>query len=133
MPTGDARANDYLDGVYGSGRSSAFPATVYLALYHVRPSDAGGGTEASYVGYERFAIANNDTNFPPAADRLKELAIDAIFDAPSADTDDFLSWAFHGHLTNDDVINWADFQERLPGEAGQAIKVPAGTLVIEHV
>ncbi|MGB4823406.1 MAG: hypothetical protein WBP82_00690 [Leuconostoc mesenteroides] len=41
------------------------PATLYAALYSVRPAVSGsGGTEFSAGSYARVAITNNTTNFP---------------------------------------------------------------------
>jgi len=54
-----------LDLVLGATAFSA-PATVYLALFSVTPSDSGGGTEATGSGYARLAITNNTTNWPNA-------------------------------------------------------------------
>lgn len=42
------------------------PATVYYAIFTAAPTDAGGGTEATYTSYARVAVTNNTTNFPAA-------------------------------------------------------------------
>ncbi len=52
-----------LDGALG-GSNFAQPATVYLALYTVAPTSAGGGTEVSGGAYARVAVTNNSTNWP---------------------------------------------------------------------
>lgn len=57
--------NKVLDHVLG-GPDFARPATVYVGLYTVAPTDAGGGTEVTGVNYARVAVTNNDTNFPAA-------------------------------------------------------------------
>lgn len=57
-----------LDHVLG-GPDYTRPATVYIALYTVAPSDAGPGTEintAVWTNYARPAVTNNATNFPAA-------------------------------------------------------------------
>ncbi len=57
-----------LDHVLGNTAYSA-PATVYVALYTVAPTDAAGGTEVSTSGgslYARVAVTNNTTNWPNA-------------------------------------------------------------------
>lgn len=46
------------------------PATVYVALYTVAPTDAGGGTEVgtvTWTNYARVAVPNDATNWPAAA------------------------------------------------------------------
>ena len=55
-----------LDGVLG-GPDFTHPATVYLALFTVTPTSAGGGTEATGGAYARVAITNNSTNWPAAS------------------------------------------------------------------
>lgn len=70
------------------------PTTVYLALFTVTPSDAGGGTEASGNGYARQAITfgaptgttqvanTNDILFPAASPAgYGPLVAFGIFDA----------------------------------------------------
>lgn len=134
MSAGSDRANDFLDAVYGSGHASHIPGTVYLTVYHVAPTDDGGGTEASYDTFARVALTNNDTNFPAAADREQPLAVEVSLPTPGEATDDFEAWALHGHVTNDDIMDWAYFPEPIPGaEAGQPIKIDAGDLIITLV
>ena len=48
--------NKLLDHARGV-TSYTMPATVYVALYTVAPTAAGGGTEAAYTGYSRVAAA----------------------------------------------------------------------------
>lgn len=43
------------------------PTTVWIALYTVTPTAAGGGTEATGSGYARASVTCNTTNFPLAA------------------------------------------------------------------
>lgn len=57
------------DHLLGAGTVTT-PAIVYLALFSVAPTDAGGGTEltaGTAPGYARIAITNDVTNFPAAA------------------------------------------------------------------
>lgn len=52
----DYLENKLLDHVFANvGYTS--PATVYMALYTVAPTDAGGGTEVTGSGYTRQAVA----------------------------------------------------------------------------
>lgn len=64
---------ELLDHVFGAAAYTA-PATLYVALFTVAPTDAGGGTEvptATWTNYARVAVTNNATNFPAAAAGLK--------------------------------------------------------------
>ena len=49
--------NKILDHILGTA-SFTMPATVYVALYTVTPTIAGGGTEAAYTGYARVTTAS---------------------------------------------------------------------------
>lgn len=51
----DYLENAVLDHVFRNTALTS-PTTVYLALYTVAPTDAGGGTEVSGAGYARQAI-----------------------------------------------------------------------------
>jgi len=59
----DYLENTILDLVYG-GVAYTPPAILYVALFSVAPTDAGGGTELSGGGYARVAVPNDLTNFP---------------------------------------------------------------------
>ena len=56
------------------GTPYTWPTTVYLALFTVQPSSGAGGTEASYTGYARVALAFNTTNFTQTANNIKNAA-----------------------------------------------------------
>ena len=68
------------------------PTTVYLALFTVSPTDAGGGTEVTGGGYARQAVtfstattgSNNNTaavNFTAAGANFGTIVASAYFDA----------------------------------------------------
>ena len=46
------------------GTTYAAPATWYVGLFSVAPTDSTAGTELTGGGYARGAVANNTTNFP---------------------------------------------------------------------
>lgn len=129
--TGDDRANDVLDAIYGAGHAANMPATLYFEVYYAEPTDAGGGTPADYPEAARVALTNDSTNFPAATDRRKTIDVDIDLPTPSVDTDTLVAWALHGHATNDDILHWDFFQDAPDGEADTPLKIPAGTLVIE--
>jgi hypothetical protein len=130
MTTGDDSANDILDSIYGTGHAAAWPSTYYVTLYEVAPTDAGGGTELSYAGFDRVAVANTDANFPAAAAREKVLAVVLEFAVPAADTPDIVAWGIHRHITNDALAHWNLFTQPLAGSAGKDLIIPAETLAI---
>lgn len=66
----DYLEDEILDHILGGGDFTR-PATVYVALFTVTPSDAGGGTEVSGNDYARVAVTNNATNWPAASGGAK--------------------------------------------------------------
>jgi hypothetical protein len=88
---GDFLANAVLNSALGG---APFPVlvTVHVALYTAAPTSAGGGTEVSGGGYTRLPIANNETNFPPTADKRKTNGTDFHFGTALADWG-LLVWA----------------------------------------
>lgn len=61
---GNTYAKNNLDQDLGSGS----PATWFIALLTALPTDGDGTslTEASWSGYARVSVTNNNTNFPAA-------------------------------------------------------------------
>lgn len=117
---------ELLDHVLG-GADYTRPATVYVALFTVDPSDAGGGTECTGGSYIRKSVTNNDTNWPAAAAGAKANGTDitfieataswgtvtamGIFDAESAGN--LLYW---GELTVDKAIDNGDTAKFATGD-----------------
>lgn len=80
-------------------------ANLYIALFSVAPTDAGGGTELSGSGYARKAVANNTTNFPVAAPVVSGVDIE-IFTA-AADHPDAVAIGIFDALTSGNLLAWA--------------------------
>jgi hypothetical protein len=97
-------------------RAQAFtpPSTIYLALYTVAPTDAGGGTEVSGGGYARQAITlsaasagatsnSADITFPTATADWGTIVAVGIFDISTGGN---LLW--YGNLTQSKTVNNGD-------------------------
>lgn len=54
--------NKLIDQIF-RGRAYTFPTSLWLALFTVSPSDAGGGTEVSGGDYERFELPCDFSTF----------------------------------------------------------------------
>jgi len=110
--TADPEARGWaLDACYGPSKSSKWPDSVLLALFHGDPTT--GGTElAATGGYIAVVIDNTSIdNFPDAVgpDWEKLLGVSVLF-APStgAFSDDADYWAFlspDGHILDSGPIN----------------------------
>ncbi len=104
------------------------PTTIYVALYTVAPTDAGGGTEVSTTstGYARqtgaFSVSGTGTTatnsaaieYPTATSNWGTIVAVGLFDAAS--TGNLLAWA---DLTTNRTIG-----------SGDIFRIPAGSLTV---
>lgn len=102
--------DELLDHVLGNAAYTA-PANVFLGLFTVAPSDAGGGTECSAGNYARKQIANNNTNFPAASGGSKSLAVQQDFVTANADWASLVSpvvaFGLFDASTSGNLLYWA--------------------------
>ena len=104
-------------------RNQAFtpPSTLYVALYTVSPSDAGGGTEVSGGSYARQTVTlsaasagatsnSADITFPQATADWGTIVAVGIMDAASGGN--LLAW---GALTTSKTVNNGDQFKILAG------------------
>lgn len=126
----DYLENKLLDYILSAAAFSS-PATVYVALYSVTPSDAGGGTELTGNAYARVAVTNNATNWPAASGGSKSNGTAITF--PTATPADWLTAVAFAILDNSvggNFLYWGPISPThtvLNTETGQ---FPAGTLTI---
>jgi hypothetical protein len=119
----DYLENKVLDHVFGGSAYTA-PATLYLALYTVAPTDAGGGTEVSGGSYARqtcaFTVTGNlasntaAVEWPVATGTWGTVVAVGIFDASSSG-----NLMAYGNLTSAKTI-----------AAGDVFRIPTGDLDI---
>lgn len=92
----------------------ASPATVYVALYTVAPTDAGGGTEVTGGSYARQAVTfaapvagvctnSGAVTFPSATANWGTVVAMGIFDASSGG-----NLLYYGNLTTSKIIDNGD-------------------------
>jgi hypothetical protein len=115
MATGTALSdfweNEILDHVLSAATYTP-PVTVYLALYTVAPTDAGGGTEVTGGSYARVAITNNATNFPAAVAGSKTLATAATFPAATANWGTIVAIGLFDAATAGNLLLWTTITNR---------------------
>lgn len=71
--------NKVLDACYGSGRATAMPATVYIALFTGDPTSTGVELTSGTGGYTRTSVANDTTHWPLAASGQKSNGLEIAF------------------------------------------------------
>ena len=106
MSAGNTYENAYLDAAYGNSHTPRFPGIVYLALFTVAPTDAGGGTEVVGGSYSRVAIVNNSTNFPDAVGGTKSNGTVITFPTATANWGDVTHFAIMDAATGGAIIDW---------------------------
>jgi hypothetical protein len=119
---------DYLEsavlGHVFCGTTYTAPATKYLGLFTVSPTDAGGGTELTGGGYSRVSVSfslsagaavnSADNTFPNATVDWGTVVSVGVFDA----------------ATGGNLMAWADIATARTVLAGDSFRVPAGALSI---
>lgn len=123
----DFLENELLDHVLGNAAYSA-PATTYVALYTVAPSDTGGGTEVSGGSYARAAVTNNDTNWPAASGGAKSNGTEIEFPTATADWGTVVAFAILDADTGGNFLYWGDLTASKTINNGDTAKFAAGDL-----
>lgn len=100
------------------------PTTVYLALYTVTPSDAGGGTEVTGGGYARQAIT-----FGAASGGSMSNSAAVSLTASGAAFGDVVAIGIHDALTAGNLLAWDGITTATVGD-GDTINFGIGNITI---
>lgn len=121
-----AHANSLLDFEF---RAVAYtpPATRYFALMTADPTDAGGGTEASYTGYARQGVLADAASWAAAASKKTSNVNAIVFPVlPAATTVVVSTIAVYDALTAGNLIEYKVLDSDVTFTAGQAPQIAAG-------
>lgn len=118
-----------LDHILGGG-DYARPATVYIALFNVSPSDAGGGTEVSGPSYARKSVTNNATNFPAAAAGSKSNGTQISFAQATGSWGTVVAFAIFDASTAGNMLYWGAISPSKTFDNGDTAVFEVGDLVI---
>jgi hypothetical protein len=80
------------------------PAAVYIALFTVAPTDAGGGTEVTGGGYIRKAVTFEDATETPPVQISNTAAVD--FGTATADWGTVVAFAAFDAVTAGNMLYW---------------------------
>lgn len=125
----DYLENELLDHVLG-GENYIRPATVYIALYTVTPTDAGGGTEVAGASYERKAVTNNSTNWPAAAGGSKSNGTLIEFVTAEEGWGAIVAWGIFDALTGGNLTWWGAVTTEKEITEGDIATFPIGDIVL---
>lgn len=104
------------------------PATVYIALYTVAPTDAAGGTEVTGGAYARAAVTNNVTNWPASAAGLKSNGTVVTFATATANWGTVVAFGILDALTAGNLLYWADLTLSKAVNSGDTASFPVGDI-----
>ena len=114
--------NKLLDHFLGT-TSYTMPSPVYVALYTVAPSDAGGGTEATGGSYARqtatFSAASSGAT-----------SNDANIDFTNMPTSTVVAIGVHDALTSGNLLVWGTLTANKSLDAGDTLRIATGDLDI---
>lgn len=125
----DFLENEILDHVLG-GAAYAAPATVYVALFTVPPTDSGGGTEVTGGSYVRAAITNNAVNWPAASGGAKSNGTDIVFAAATAAWGTAVAFGIFDAAAAGNLLYWADLTVNKTVDSGDTAQFNTGDLDI---
>ena len=125
----DYLENKVLDHVLG-GADYTRPATVYVALYTVAPTDAGGGTECTGGSYARKDVTNNVTNFPAASSGAKSNGVEIAFVQATASWGTVVAFGIFDAVTAGNLLYWATVTTNKTIDNGDTAKFAVGDLDI---
>lgn len=125
----DYLENKLLDHVLG-GAIYTRPVTVYVALYTVAPTDAGGGTEVSGGSYARVAVTNNATKWPAASGGAKSNGQEITFPTATASWGEAVAFAILDAASAGNFMYWGDLTTPKTIGNGDTAKFGVGDLDI---
>jgi hypothetical protein len=102
------------------------PTTVYVGLFTVAPTDVGGGTEITGMGYARKSAAFTVSGTGTLA--TNSAAID--FDAATGTWGTIVAIAVFDALTTGNMLAFADLTTSKAIATGDILRIPTGDLDI---
>jgi hypothetical protein len=104
------------------------PATLYVALYTVTPSDAGGGTECAYTSYARVATTPG-TDWAVTGNEA-ENANEIAFPTATGGSETVVAFGILDAATLGNLLYWGALSTSRLVENGITPHFPAGSLTI---
>jgi len=102
------------------------PTTVYVGLFTTAPTDTGGGTEITGMGYTRKSAAFTVSGTGTLA--TNSAAID--FDAATGSWGTVVAMAIFDASTAGNMLAWADLTTSKTIATGDVLRIPIGDLDI---
>lgn len=129
MSKSDYLENEWLDHVLGNSAWSA-PGTVYISLFTVTPTDAGGGTEVTGGSYARVTVTNNLTNWPAASGGAKANGTAISFPQCTVNWGTVVAFGIHDAATVGNLLYWGAISPTKAINVGDTASFAVGDLDI---
>jgi hypothetical protein len=100
-------------------------ATVYVALFTVTTSDAGGGTEVTGGSYARQSIA-----FDAAASGTTQNTAEVAFPEATAGWGTVVAFGLYDAVTSGNLLYWGDISPNKTVDSGDTARFAAGDLTV---
>lgn len=115
--------NKVLQMIFKSAWS--FEQSVWVGLYTVAPTDAGGGTAATGTGYARIEVARS-TGWTLTGNTITNTA-DVDFGTAGGSWGTVVAFGIFDALTAGNLLYWGDLTVSKTIQNGDPVKFPAGT------
>lgn len=125
----DFLENELLDHVFGGAAYSA-PATLYVGLYTVAPTDSGGGTEVTGGSYARVSVTANSTNFPASSGGAIANGTTITFPTATANWGTVVAFGIFDAASAGNLLAWADLAANKAVDDGDTASFAVGDLDI---
>jgi len=116
--------NKIIDHMLGN-QAFTPPSTLYVALYNVAPTDAGGGTEVSGGSYARQAVT-----FSAASGGATSNSADITFPQATADWGTIVAVGILDASTGGNLLAWGALTANKTVNNGDQFKITAGNLTL---
>lgn len=116
-------SNEILDHVFGNGAYTP-PTNIYVALYTVAPTIAGGGTEVDAGGYAR--TVNNSWSTASARNLSNSAVI--TFPEATADWGEIVAFGLFDAATGGNFLGFSLLDTARTVSTGDTLRFPVGDL-----
>lgn len=121
---------ELLDHVLGNAAYTAPAVSVWIALYTVAPTDAGGGTECTGGSYVRKAVDNDKTTWTVAASGALHNDIEITFVEATASWGTVVAFGIFDAESGDNLLYWADLTVNKTIDSGDTAKFAVGDIEV---
>lgn len=108
-------------------QNSAAAGNLYIALFTAAPSDAGGGTEATFGSYARQAVVRSASGWTVAGNNVSNAA-EVAFPEATSGSETITHFAIMTAVTSGDMLNWAAVDTSRLVTSGVVVKFAIGAL-----